>query len=49
MVFFSNPALALLGQSLKKIPIRQKLNLANHAYFAIDFFEKWHNYWVNIQ
>jgi hypothetical protein len=32
LVFFSNPALALLGQSLKKIPIRQKLNSANHPY-----------------
>ncbi len=34
MVIFLNPALAMLGQSLKKIPIRQKLNSANHPYLC---------------
>jgi hypothetical protein len=29
---FLNPALALLGQGLKKSPIGQKLNFANHPY-----------------
>ncbi|CAB5503646.1 hypothetical protein AZO1586R_1626 [Bathymodiolus azoricus thioautotrophic gill symbiont] len=28
-----NPALALLGQALKKSPIGQKLAFANHLYF----------------
>jgi hypothetical protein len=27
-----NPALALLGQGLKKLPIGQKLDFANHPY-----------------
>ncbi|VVM28284.1 hypothetical protein BSPWISOXPB_10845 [uncultured Gammaproteobacteria bacterium] len=30
---FLNPALALLGQGLKKSPIGQKLDFANHPYF----------------
>jgi hypothetical protein len=29
---FLNPALALLGQGLKKSPIGQKLDFANHPY-----------------
>jgi hypothetical protein len=29
---FLNPALALLGQDLKKSPIGQKLDFANHPY-----------------
>jgi hypothetical protein len=29
---FLNPALALLGQGLKKSPIGQKLDFANHSY-----------------
>ncbi|CAB5498260.1 hypothetical protein THERMOT_1241 [Bathymodiolus thermophilus thioautotrophic gill symbiont] len=33
MVIFLNPALALLGQYLRKLPIGQKLNFANHPYF----------------
>ncbi|AYQ56810.1 hypothetical protein MS2017_1104 [Bathymodiolus thermophilus thioautotrophic gill symbiont] len=31
---FLNPALALLGQGLRKLPIRQKLNFANHPYLG---------------
>ncbi|SSC07498.1 Mobile element protein [bacterium endosymbiont of Bathymodiolus sp. 5 South] len=31
---FLNPALALLGQGLKKSPIRQKLDFANHPYLC---------------
>jgi hypothetical protein len=31
---FLNSALALLGQGLKKSPIGQKLDFANHPYFA---------------
>ncbi|CAB9540663.1 hypothetical protein BROOK1789B_1368 [Bathymodiolus brooksi thiotrophic gill symbiont] len=34
MVIFLNPALALLGQSLKKIPSSQKLNSVNHPYLC---------------
>jgi hypothetical protein len=30
---FLNPALALLGQGLKKSPIGQKLDFVNHPYF----------------
>ncbi|SFV89252.1 hypothetical protein MNB_SUP05-SYMBIONT-5-1197 [hydrothermal vent metagenome] len=31
---FLNPALALLGLSLRKSPIWQKLNFANHLYLC---------------
>jgi hypothetical protein len=31
---FLNPALALLGQGLKKSPIGQKLDFANHSYLC---------------
>ncbi|WP_164707608.1 hypothetical protein [Bathymodiolus thermophilus thioautotrophic gill symbiont] len=31
---FLNPALALLGQDLRKLPIGQKLNFANHPYLC---------------
>ncbi|WP_138146780.1 hypothetical protein [Bathymodiolus heckerae thiotrophic gill symbiont] len=31
---FLNPALALLGQGLRKSPIRKKLNFANHPYLC---------------
>ncbi|WP_171004333.1 hypothetical protein [Bathymodiolus heckerae thiotrophic gill symbiont] len=31
---FLNPALALLGQSLRKSPIWKKLNFANHPYLC---------------
>jgi hypothetical protein len=31
-----NPALALLGQGLKKSPIGQKLDFANHLYLCKD-------------
>jgi hypothetical protein len=31
---FLNPALALLGQGLKKLPIGQKLDFANHSYLC---------------
>ncbi|VVH63297.1 hypothetical protein BSPWISOX_2045 [uncultured Gammaproteobacteria bacterium] len=31
---FLNPALALLGQALKKSPIGQKLDFANHSYLC---------------
>ncbi|SMN12395.1 hypothetical protein SPBRAN_842 [uncultured Candidatus Thioglobus sp.] len=31
---FLNPALTLLGQGLRKSPIRQKLNFANHPYLC---------------
>ncbi|VVH63855.1 hypothetical protein BSPWISOX_299, partial [uncultured Gammaproteobacteria bacterium] len=31
---FLNPALALLGQGLKKSPIGQKLDFANHLYLC---------------
>ncbi|VVH58906.1 hypothetical protein BSPCLSOX_447 [uncultured Gammaproteobacteria bacterium] len=31
---FLNPALALLGQGLKKLPIGQKLDFANHPYLC---------------
>jgi hypothetical protein len=31
---FLNPALALLGQGLKKSPIGQKLDFANHPYLC---------------
>jgi hypothetical protein len=31
---FLNPALALLGQGLKKSPSRQKLDFANHLYLC---------------
>ncbi|WP_202752512.1 JDVT-CTERM domain-containing protein [Bathymodiolus thermophilus thioautotrophic gill symbiont] len=34
MVIFLNPALALLGQGLRKSPIGQKLNFANHPYLC---------------
>ncbi|WP_158009443.1 hypothetical protein [Bathymodiolus thermophilus thioautotrophic gill symbiont] len=29
-----NPALALLGQGLRKLPSGQKLNFANHPYLC---------------
>jgi hypothetical protein len=32
--YFLNPALALLGQDLKKSPIGQKLDFANHPYLC---------------
>jgi hypothetical protein len=32
---FLNPALALLGQALKKSPIGQKLDFANHSYLCV--------------
>jgi hypothetical protein len=32
---FLNPALVLLGQGLKKSPIGQKLDFANHSYWSI--------------
>jgi hypothetical protein len=31
---FLNPALALLGQGLKKLPIGKKLDFANHPYLC---------------
>ncbi|WP_143108858.1 hypothetical protein [Bathymodiolus thermophilus thioautotrophic gill symbiont] len=31
---FLNPALALLGQGLRKLPIGKKLNFANHPYLC---------------
>ncbi|WP_138146671.1 hypothetical protein [Bathymodiolus heckerae thiotrophic gill symbiont] len=31
---FLNPALALLGQGLRKSPIWKKLNFANHPYLC---------------
>ncbi|CAB5501051.1 hypothetical protein THERMOT_1345 [Bathymodiolus thermophilus thioautotrophic gill symbiont] len=31
---FLNPALALLGQGLRKLPSGQKLNFANHPYLC---------------
>ncbi|SFV87788.1 hypothetical protein MNB_SUP05-SYMBIONT-5-31 [hydrothermal vent metagenome] len=31
---FLNPALALLGLGLRKSPIWQKLNFANHSYLS---------------
>jgi hypothetical protein len=35
---FLNPALALLGQGLKKSPIGQKLDFANHPYLCKGLF-----------
>ncbi|SMN17419.1 Mobile element protein [uncultured Candidatus Thioglobus sp.] len=37
---FLNPALALLGQGLRKSPICQKLNFANHPYLCEGLFYK---------
>jgi hypothetical protein len=34
---FLNPALVLLGQALKKSPIGQKLDFANHSYLCNSF------------
>jgi hypothetical protein len=34
---FLNPALALLGQGLKKSPIGQKLDFTNHPYLCKGF------------
>jgi hypothetical protein len=34
LLVFYHPALALLGQGLKKSPIRQKLDFANHPYLC---------------
>ncbi|CAB5494847.1 hypothetical protein THERMOS_181 [Bathymodiolus thermophilus thioautotrophic gill symbiont] len=34
LVISLNPALALLGQGLRKLPIGQKLNFANHPYLC---------------
>ncbi len=31
---FLNPALVLLGLGLRKLPIEQKLNFANHSYLC---------------
>ncbi|VVH55223.1 hypothetical protein BSPCLSOX_707, partial [uncultured Gammaproteobacteria bacterium] len=36
---FLNPALALLGQGLKKSPIGQKLDFANHSYLCKGLFK----------
>jgi hypothetical protein len=36
-VIFLNLALALLGQGLKKSPIGQKLDFANHSYFKTRY------------
>ncbi|CAC9570601.1 hypothetical protein [uncultured Gammaproteobacteria bacterium] len=33
-----NPALALLGQGLNKLPIGQKLDFANHPYLRKGFY-----------
>ncbi len=33
---FLNPALALLGQGLKKSPIRQKLDFGDYSYLCKD-------------
>jgi hypothetical protein len=35
---FLNPALALLGQGLKKSPIGQKLDFANHPYLCKSLY-----------
>ena len=37
---FLNPALALLGQGLRKSPIWQKLNFANHPYLCKGLYKK---------
>ncbi|AYQ56059.1 hypothetical protein BTHERMOSOX_1425 [Bathymodiolus thermophilus thioautotrophic gill symbiont] len=37
---FLNPALALLGQDLRKSPSEQKLNSANHPYLCKGLKEK---------
>jgi hypothetical protein len=36
---FLNPALALLGQGLKKSPIGQKLDFVNHPYFRLHKYQ----------
>jgi hypothetical protein len=36
---FLNPALALLGQGLKKSPIGQKLDFANHPYLCKGLYK----------
>ncbi|SHA16735.1 hypothetical protein BTHERMOSOX_1476 [Bathymodiolus thermophilus thioautotrophic gill symbiont] len=36
---FLNPALALLGQGLRKSPSGQKLNFANHPYLCKDLLK----------
>jgi hypothetical protein len=36
-LIFLNPTLALLGQGLKKSPIGQKLDFANHPYLCKGF------------
>ena len=38
---FLNPALALLGLGLRKSPIGQKLNFANHPYLCKGLY-KWY-------
>ncbi|CAC9445937.1 hypothetical protein BSPLISOX_822 [uncultured Gammaproteobacteria bacterium] len=40
MAIFLNPALALLGQGLKKSPIGQKLDFANHPYLCKGLFKE---------
>ncbi|SHN92296.1 hypothetical protein, partial [bacterium endosymbiont of Bathymodiolus sp. 5 South] len=37
---FLNPVLALLGQGLKKSPIGQKLDFANHPYLCKGLYVK---------
>jgi hypothetical protein len=37
--YFLNPALALLGQGLKKSPIGQKLDFANHPYLCKGLYK----------
>ncbi|SMN14339.1 hypothetical protein CRYPD_787 [uncultured Candidatus Thioglobus sp.] len=37
---FLNPALALLGQGLRKSPIWKKLNFANHPYLCKGLYTK---------
>jgi len=36
---FLNPALTVLGLGLRKSPIRQKLNFANHSYLCKGLYE----------
>ncbi|VVM23536.1 hypothetical protein BSPWISOXPB_7147 [uncultured Gammaproteobacteria bacterium] len=40
---FLNPALALLGQGLKKSPIGQKLDFASHSYLCKGLYKVFNN------
>jgi hypothetical protein len=46
---FLNPALALLGQGLKKSPSGQKLDFANHPYLCKENQAYLHSFYKNCQ